>query len=259
MRAAASIFAAVMLLLCCGSCKRVPGYVIQPEEMAQLLADRHVAEAVVEYNAGPWRRDSSRIALRDAVYARHGVTQADVDTSLDWYGHNLNRYMEVYDRTIELLETRVANSDTRLRTDNSLTIAGDSVDVWPGVRFYSIGTLSPANNIRFALNADENREQGDSYTWRAKFVNNPDGSSWTIVAEYADTVVEYAHERVHGPGWHELTMQTDSTREAVRIYGMLLTQPETKAPVWIDSVSLVRNHVQPETYSRRSRQRVVRK
>lgn len=132
----------LVVLSAVSACKRVPEHVIPPDDMAELLADRHIAEAVVDYNAQQWRTDSQRMALRDAVYARYGATQADVDTSLDWYGHHLARYMEVYDRTIEILEARVASSDTRLRADQSLTIAGDSVDVWPDSRFFAIGRLS---------------------------------------------------------------------------------------------------------------------
>ena len=101
------------------ACKGVPDHVIPPDEMSELLADRHIAEAVVDYNGPQWRTDSQRIALRDAVYLRHGVTQADVDTSLDWYGHNIGRYMEVYDRTIEILESRITGSDARVRAEQS--------------------------------------------------------------------------------------------------------------------------------------------
>ena len=241
------------------ACKGVPDHVIPPEEMAELMADRHVADAVVDYNPQEWRTDSQRIMLRDAVYARYGVTVHDVDTSLDWYGHNIAKYMDVYDRTIEILEARVANSDTRLRTEQALSIAGDSVDVWGGSRFYAIEAMSPSRNITFSIGSDENREKGDYYTWRGKFVNHPGLSTWTIVAEYADSTMEYVVEKANGSGWHDLTLQTDSTREVSRIYGSLMLSQQDKGPVWLDSVSLVRNHINADKYSLRYRQRVIRK
>jgi len=259
MRLQVCAVAALCVIAALPSCKGVPDHVIQPEEMSQLLADRYIAEAVVDYNAPQWRTDSQRIALRDAVYARYGVTQADVDTSFDWYGHNMARYMEVYDRTIEILEARVAGSDTRLRTEQSLTIAGDSVDVWPDSRFFVIDWRSPGRNIDFTLNNDENRERGDYYTWRAKFVNNTYEALWTVVAEYSDSTLEYIAERVNGSGWHQITLQTDSSRTASRIYGSLMLAPGERSPQWLDSVSLVRNHLRPDTYHRRYRQRVIRK
>lgn len=248
-----------VLLAPLSACKGVPDHVIEPDDMAELLADRHVAEAVVDYNAPQWRTDSQRVALRDAVYARHGATKQDVDTSLDWYGHNLARYMDVYDRTIEILEARLANSDTRLRAATNLTIAGDSVDVWPDSRFYAISAQSPSHNLNFSLAGDANRERGDYYTWRAKFTNNQHESTWTIVAEYSDSTKEYIYERVNGPGWHQITLQTDSTRTALRIYGSLMARLPDRGAMWLDSVSLVRNHLNSETYNRRFRQRILRK
>lgn len=240
------------------ACKGVPDHVIQPEDMSELLADRHIAEAVVDYNGPQWRTDSQRIALRDAVYMRHGVTQADVDTSLDWYGHNIGRYMEVYDRTIEILESRITGSDARVRAEQ-VTIAGDSVDVWPGSRFYAISRLSPSRNLQFGLHGDENSERGDLYTWRVKFANNQHEASWTVVAEYADSTLEYISERVNGGGWHEITLQTDSTRTARRIYGSLMLASGERGPVWLDSVSLVRHHLRPDTYGKRYKQRFIRR
>lgn len=258
MRTLTGVIAVAGLSLMIAACKGVPGYVIQPDEMAQLLADRHVAEAVVDYNPSEWRTDSQRIALRDAVYRRYGVTQADVDTSLDWYGHNIARYMDVYDRTIEILETRVASSDSRLKAEMTLTMAGDSVDVWPLSRYYAIVPTAPSRNIAFTLNSDENREWGDCYTWRAKFANNQHEAMWTMVAEYSDSTAEFLTERVNGSGWKEISLQTDSSRTATRIYGSLMLRPGDHTPMWLDSIALVRNHLRPDTYQRRSRQRFLR-
>lgn len=259
MPARREIIAVIAAAAFAAACNRVPSHVIEPETMSQLLADRYVAESVVDYNQQTWRTDSDRIALRDAVYARHGVTQADVDTSLHWYAHNMARYMEVNDRTIAILEERLAGSDSRLRAERSMSIAGDSVDVWPDVRYYAVGRRSPTRNIDFALEADENREKGDLYTWRVKVSNNQPETSWTMVAEYSDSTKEYVAEKINGNGWRELSLQTDSTRTAVRIYGSLMLAVPERAAVWLDSVSLVRNHLIPENYNKRYRQRIIRK
>lgn len=248
----------ICLLTALAACKGVPGHVLPQEEMAELLADRHVAEAVVDYNSAQWRTDSQRIALRDAVYARHGATPADVDTSLDWYAHNIARYMEVYDRTIEILEQRIARSDSRLRAEQ-VSVAGDSVDVWPFARFMAIGRRSPSHNVAFSLDKDENRERGDCYTWRVKFANNQNDGLWTVVAEYSDSTLEFISERIYGNGWHEISLQTDSTRTASRVYGSLMLRPAGRGALWLDSISLVRNHLRPDFYSRRFRQHSIRR
>lgn len=248
----------LVALACLAACKGVPDHVLPQEEMAMLLADRHVADAVVDYNNTHWRTDSQRIALRDAVYARYGATKTDVDTSLDWYAHNMGRYMEVYDRTIEILEKRLAGSDSRLRAEQ-VSLAGDSVDVWTLSRYLALDRRSPSGNIGFSLDKDANRERGDYYTWRAKFANNQKDGLWTMVAEYGDSTVEFISERIYGNGWHEISLQTDSTRDAVRVYGSLMLNPAERGSLWLDSISLVRHHLSPDTYSKRYRQRTLRR
>lgn len=248
----------LVALVALAACKGVPDHVLPEDEMAELLADRYVADAVVDYNMSAWRTDSQRIALRDAVYARHGATKADVDTSLDWYAHNIARYMDVCDRTIEILEKRLAGSDSRLQAE-IMSVAGDSVDVWPSSRFLALSKRSPSQNVTFSLNKDENREHGDYYTWRVKFANNQNEGLWTLVAQYSDSTLEFISERVFGNGWHEISLQTDSTRTATRIYGSLMLNPAERGALWLDSISLVRNHLRPDTYNKRYRQRSIRK
>lgn len=63
------------------SCNRVPDNIIQPDEMAELMADIHTAESVVEMNYSTYPNDSAREELKRAILEKHGITQADLDTS----------------------------------------------------------------------------------------------------------------------------------------------------------------------------------
>ena len=89
------IAAAIIMQPFITGCKRVPSSIIQPEEMAQLLADIHTGESVAEQNYGEFCNDSTKRILKQSIYARHGVSEEIVDTSLMWYGHNLERYQKM--------------------------------------------------------------------------------------------------------------------------------------------------------------------
>ena len=120
--------AAGLLLLTC-ACSKVPGGVIPPERMAELLADFHTGEAVVDMNRTEFYTDSLRQLYKQSVYARHGVTPEEVDSSFSWYGRHMAEYMDVYDRTIEILDRRLIETGNRIAAEAALSIAGDSVDV----------------------------------------------------------------------------------------------------------------------------------
>lgn len=246
----------IVLALTCilaASCSKVPSYVIQPDEMAALLADIHVGESVIDLNRQQYRTDSTKMLLKQSVLARHGVSQHDLDTSMEWYGRNISYYMDVYDKTIEILERRISETGNRIAAEN-ISVAGDSVDVWSAAIIMAVNRLSPSRYITFSLQKDENWERGDSYTWRARFTNSPDVSVWGIMADYADGSTEYITTDVSGEGWREISFIADSTKDARRIYGYLNVAVRPGSTLWADSIMLIRNRLQPEKYRHRFQQ-----
>lgn len=245
---------ALGLLVC--ACSKVPGGVIPPDRMAELLADFHIGEAVVDMNRGEFYNDSLRQLYKQSVYARHGVTPEEVDSSFAWYGRHMSEYMEVYDKTIEILDHRLIETGNRIAAEAALSIAGDSVDVWPNARFITFNELMPSRMATFSFSNDENWERGDSYTWRAKFFNNTENLCFTIVAEYTDGTVEIATKNFSADGWNEIVFNTDSTLTANRIFGFIdgVSRPGTSLRT--DSMEMIRkrvNHdVAPNRYNIRT-------
>ena len=235
------------------ACSKVPRYVIQPDEMADLLADIHIGEAVVDLNRNDYRTDSSKLVMLQSVLMRHNVTKQQLDTSFEWYGHHISYYMDVYDKTIERLEHRLTETGNRIAAEN-ISIAGDSVDVWNSATFIALNNLSPSHYITFSLTSDENWERGDSYTWRAKFTNNADISRWGIMADYSDGSKEILTSELSGDGWCELKFISDSTKTANHVYGYMNIIPRGNTTVWADSLMLVRNRLNTEAYRQHYRQ-----
>ena len=234
------------------SCSKIPGYVIDTDDMAALLADIHIGESVVDLNKADYRTDSLKQVMLQSVLAKHGVSKHDLDTSFDWYGHNITYYMEVYDKTIEILERRLAETGNRIAAEN-ISIAGDSVDIWNGASFVAVNRLSPSQFITFSISNDENWEKGDSYTWRAKFTNNSGNSIWALVADYTDGSKDLLTADLGGEGWQELRFITDSTKTASHIYGYISAATRGATTMWADSIMLIRNRLSAETYNQHYR------
>lgn len=245
----AAIILSLALAVLAPACSKVPRGIIPPHKMASLMADVHTGEAVVDNNRRMFHTDSMRQLMMQSVYARHGYTSADVDSSLAWYGRHIKLYMEVYDETIEILEQRLIESGNRVAAA-TLSMAGDSVDVWPGTRSLTFNDTRPSRFITFSFDRDHNWERGDHYTWRARFFNTPSSSQWLIGVQYADGTVETLNELIAGDGWKELKIQTDSTADPVRVFGYMYSQPKPGADMMLDSLQLVRKRLNPALYSR---------
>ncbi len=223
------------------ACKNVPEHIIQQEEMAQLMADMRVADAVVTVNNREFASREAKEALRQAVFDKHNTNQEQFDSSLVWYGRNIAKYQDVTERSIEILEERSAILAVEVQ-EAAMSIAGDSVDVWNAPTNFVINRKSPTEYLAFSFDADRNWEPGDFYTWRAKFIVSPASAQWTITAVYDDGVTEFISSDLSVTNFRtqQLTFFTDSTRTAKHISGWLRLIPDGIKPVIVDSVGLTR-------------------
>jgi hypothetical protein len=232
------------------ACNKVPDYVIQPEDMAELLADIHTGESVVEIQRVQFQADSLRKYVKQSIYLKHGVTAEQVDTSFVWYGHHIDKYMDVYDRTIEILEDRLKTAGNLEAEELALSISGDSADVWTQAKHLIFTNNSPSNFITFSIKKDSNWEKGDSYAWRIKATNNSDIMTMQLSVEYQDGSIESNTMSLGTDGWHDIKLLTDSTKDAEHIYGYVQVKVPQQSYVVLDSISLVRNRVNSNDYQR---------
>lgn len=237
------LIAAVALM----ACSRVPDGVIPPGEMAELMADVRMADAVVTVHGADYRPDAAKLALKEAVFRKHGVTSEQFDTSLVWYGHHMDRYQDVNDRTIEILEKRMRRASVLAAGEAALSVSGDSVDMWTGRQAFAVTSKSPSQYLTFGFDADVNSEPGDIYTLRTRIVVPPENASWNITAVYNDSAVETISGTLSNvdPHRQEITLYTDSTRALNRVSGWLRIVPSGHRPSIVDSVSLTRRRVAP--------------
>lgn len=236
----AGLLLAIAMLICAllGGCRKQPEGVLSQEDLAQVLADLHMADGVTALNYSQFPDDSSRQALKQSVLMTHGVSQQQLDTSFIWYGKNLDMYMEVCDRVIEILEERQSN--IAAGASSQIAIAGDSVELWNSVT-HIIGTPRMLSKIlTFNINPDTNWHPGDIYTLRYKVINSRNRVASRILADYSDGTTSYRDEPGLSQGWVTAKLQLDSTRTPQRVYGYIIIDPEKRDYFHIDSLSLVR-------------------
>lgn len=229
------------------ACHRVPDSVIQPEQMSQLLADSYTAEALVDGQRQQFFSDSARLAVKQAVLAKHGVDQAKLDSSYRWYAHNPEVYVDMCDRTIEILKQRIGESSARA-VKSAVSAPGDSVDLWQDVRYMMVSDRTPTRFVTFNFDADRNTQSGDVYDWHVKYFNNMPRARWTMVADYADGGSEWIDSETATEGWNHLRLSTDSTRVLKRVYGTIELQPYQGRAIYLDSIRLTRRRIDRDSY-----------
>ncbi|QRX63024.1 DUF4296 domain-containing protein [Dysgonomonadaceae bacterium zrk40] len=91
-------------LLVVSSCQNRPKEVLNRKEMEQLLYDVYLAEATIENEYQLFNSAEKKEAYINRLFASHGVTPAEWDSSLSWYSDRIDLYLQMNDSVKARLE-----------------------------------------------------------------------------------------------------------------------------------------------------------
>jgi hypothetical protein len=234
-------FAKLTILACVAagisSCNKTPDGVLNQEEMASLMADIHMGEAVIDLNYGAFPNDSTRKVFKQSILKEHGVTQEMLDTSFVWYGNHIEDYIKVYDRTLEILQDR--KRDYANAASEQIALSGDSTVIWTGPQHLTVSPQTPMKFITFNIEPDSTWRDGDIYLLTFKVINQQQQVRGRIMADYANGHIHYSDRNKAMINRSNYRLQIDSVMSPTRVYGYI-ELPESRTPYTIDSIAVTR-------------------
>lgn len=226
--------AAAGLVLLSSACSRRPDGVLSDDEMTDVMVDMKLAESYANsYGGSPSDSIPQRIAR--AVLDKYGVSRADFDTTLAWYGRNFDDYVGLYDK----MESRLAE---RQKDYVSVEASGEdgAGDLWPYSRRMFISPKGDSDGFTFSVSRPDVKP-GESLRWMMRLNSVADGKM-LIGVDYSDGTSDYAVRSVAGNRKQELVLHTDTARELKRVFGNFRIRLDGR-PLWIDSISLTHKNV----------------
>ena len=146
------------------SCKpSVPSEYIQPDDMEDLIYDYHVAQGIAMQQDGS--QDYNRRLNFELVLKKHGLTQAQFDSSLVYYYTRADRFQEIYKHVQERLNNEAEKYGAAVSEGpiKAASLSGDTADVWKGNRALMLLNDRPYHLYQFAQKADTAYRAGDSF------------------------------------------------------------------------------------------------
>lgn len=262
MRALPASVLTAAAILC--ACSKIPGGVIEPDTMSNLLADIYIGETVIDQLPQSYLTDSSRRVLQQSIYMKHGVTAAEFDSSLYWYGQHLDEYMEVCRNTEKILQQRIDHTEklagqTAETHTAPTSIDGDSVNLWKGTPYRRTSVSQASDYATFVLHTDKNWERGDRYTISVTPLLASGPVTLSLAADYNDGTTEYNVKRITPEaGAATLRLVLDSAKVATSVYGYILYTPREGEVSYLDSITLVRTRGQNDNVAARRGQMTTR-
>ena len=246
----------VLLTIVMIGCKpTVPKQFIQPGDLEDILYDYHVAQAMaIENRQGGFDNSYNRNAYFQAVLKKHGVTEAEFDSSLVYYYSHAERLRTIYQDVRERLNEdakALGASVGDLNKYSQYSSTGDTANVWQNETDLLLIPQPTQNRYDIYVKADTSYHIGDTFMFQfmSDFIYQS-GSRDAVVcllAKYeGDSITQTVnHITITGQSQVRIPQNRDGRLKELRGY-IYLNNNEREADVrkmlFISQIQLIRFH-----------------
>ncbi|MDE6549170.1 MAG: DUF4296 domain-containing protein [Muribaculaceae bacterium] len=246
------IFILITFLL--SGCSKRPKDILSEDKMVAVMTDIQIAEAYERNgDAHEYLNGRDRELIGRGVLMKHGVTVEEMDSTLAWYGRNMDEYSKLYKKIdAELNKRQLKYARAAGESENE----GSLADLWPYSRHFVLDQRSLTDGITANIPVTE-IALGDKLTWKM-VVDGASSRNLTLGVDYENGTSDIYHISNKGfDKWVELSLQTDSTLAVNRIFAIADFNNSTNR-VLIDSIQLTHTPLNHEEYHKSGFQRSIR-
>ena len=230
----------------------VPMDVIGPTEMEEILYDYHIAQAIAETSGDSV--NIRRFRYVQAVFDKHGITEAEFDSTMIWYSKHAVYLQTIYNYLRERYSSEVAalgavKGGNDVFTD--LTMQGDTANIWHEYPFTVLKPHFTEDKLLFTMTPDTTFKKGDSFVWRlnARFISEKRKRNDAVVALYMkfenDSVVGTT-QKIYSEGKIEIKLEGDTSLNIKRLGGYVYLKKKEDDKdaklLLLDNIQLIRMH-----------------
>lgn len=241
------------------ACKpQVPREYLQPGEMEDILFDYHLAQGMAQQKGGEGGVSGSmyQLAFREAVFKKHGITEAEFDSSMVYYQRHTERLKGIYENLAKRLSAEAQSLGASVDDVNSLgdiQMSGDTANVWKGEQALVLSPNAPFNHYSFDIKADSSFHKGDRFilNFKSQFIYQDgmrDGVAYLAVVFDNDSVAT-GLARISSEGKQTVIVNNDANLgiKEVKGYFVLSKSMESASAttlrlMFITQISLIRVH-----------------
>ena len=243
----------ILFILTIMACEDRPQNVLSRSEMEDVLYDYHMMQGIINQLPGEERTEKAQDYI-NAVYEKHGITEAQFDTSIIYY----NRHAEDLHKIYKNLKERynAANEEIQIVNGNNDMMAiyetgGDTTNLWSSASLYAFHNKSLLNKESFTIHADSSFHKNDQLilTLTPLFIRESRDDydislSVGLSVMYTDGKHIGTTRTITNNGTQQLTLKTDAEKEVKSVTGFFYYwgKKTMRNLCIVDNISLVRMH-----------------
>ena len=243
------LFALSTLLACKPT---VPSKYIQPGDMEDLLYDYHVAQALASVDPMA-NYDFERTKYFMAVLKKHGVTQADFDSSMVYYYGHLDRLKPIYQEVNERLadEAKFVGASVGSGRYLGYSTTGDTANIWKNTSDLILIPRPTMNRFDFTVEVDTSFYKGDSFVFQFMseylWQQGSKDAVVCIVTKYEGDSIIQTTNHVSVSGISQIHVPANREKKLKQMYGFIYlnagpNDETTRKIMFISQMQLVRFH-----------------
>ena len=233
-----------LLLLC--SCEQKPEGILSKGKMEEVLYDYHIAQymaSTLPYDD----RYKSQLYI-EAVFDKHGISEAQFDTSLVYYNRHTDQIRNIYDH----VKHRLEDYDAKLQLESgsneiraSFTLGGDTADIWSGRRTMILRNNPYLGKETFIIHPDTTFRLNDHFKLAVDFdfiredQNNRDNNLTACLSvHFKDGKVISNVRTSNYPSHYDLELNPSDMKAVDYLSGFFLFQGDANN---LRAIGIVRN------------------
>ena len=249
------IWAVLCGMLLIGCTPSVPRDVIQPDDMEDILFDYYLSREMASKPSVEGSTPYLRTAYYLAVLKKHGVTEAEFDSSLVYYYGHAEDFAKIYSRVSERMEnygkSLGVNSNGMRSSMTRYTANGDTANIWHGPTSVMLTPTPPYNRFDIEMKADTSYRKGDSFllSFNTNYLyqqGSKDAVAYLAVRYSNDSIASF-HTLVSVSGYAQLRIPECVKYDIKSICGFVYLnrgsdESETVKLMFIDELQFIRFH-----------------
>jgi hypothetical protein len=228
---------------------RVPGNVIGKEELASIIVDIHVAEALYFQQRSNYRKIAPEaLTYYKSILDKHGVSKELLDTTILWYSNHPKVYLVVYDKVVATLSEKQAFIEgelTKQMAEEKEKKNAEIKNLWKGLTNYHLpskDTLDPNLPFKFTLDSLQKGQLSLSVAYLFKKEDISSKNELYLITCYADSTRDTTIVEISKSFTKKKTFITASLKDSSKVFaveGYLLKHQSAIRPyVDIDEILL---------------------
>ena len=242
-----------LMMVVLTGCSNRPKDIIDEKKMVEIMADLQIAEAYERNGKAPDNiNGSNRELLGRGVLIAHGVTVEEMDSTLAWYGRNMDEYAKLYKKVDERLsKMQLKYARAAGESENG----GPSTDLWPYGRHLVLDRNQMTDGLVVTIPVPD-MASGDKLTWKLR-TQGLTSRRMILGVDYEDGRSEIVDNTNNGiDAWMETSLQTDTLRTVSRIFAILNAEHSNQR-AFIDRIQLLHYPFNIDEYHRSGYQRKI--